>query len=118
MIGLSIRNIFLILSSRFQSSLICQILNNVVTFLYKFVLSLLENHTSNPKVKPSYQQSDKRKDDETASSIISARQAGRNTYFSSSEPRRSAYVFYRNVTDVQEPKFNGSMGEFLLTQNS
>nr|XP_013038050.2 uncharacterized protein C12orf50 homolog isoform X2 [Anser cygnoides] len=71
-----------------------------------------ENHTSNPKVKPSYQQSDKRKDDETASSIISARQAGRNTYFSSSEPRRSAYVFYRNVTDVQEPKFNGSMDKY------
>lgn len=86
-------------------------------FLFKFVLPLLENHTSNPKVKPSYQQSDKRKDDETASSI-SVRQARRNTYFNSSEPRRSAYVFYRNVTDVQEPKFNGSMGEFLLTQNS
>lgn len=86
-------------------------------FLFKFVLPLLENHTSNPKVKPSYQQSDKRKDDETAYSI-SVRQARRNTYFNSSEPRRSAYVFYRNVTDVQEPKFNGSMGEFLLTQNS
>uniref|UniRef100_A0A8B9ZQX9 Chromosome 12 open reading frame 50 n=1 Tax=Anas zonorhyncha TaxID=75864 RepID=A0A8B9ZQX9_9AVES len=70
-----------------------------------------ENHTSNPKVKPSYQQSDKRKDDETASSI-SVRQARRNTYFNSSEPRRSAYVFYRNVTDVQEPKFNGSMDKY------
>ncbi|EOA97392.1 Uncharacterized protein C12orf50-like protein, partial [Anas platyrhynchos] len=70
-----------------------------------------ENHTSNPKVKPSYQQSDKRKDDETAYSI-SVRQARRNTYFNSSEPRRSAYVFYRNVTDVQEPKFNGSMDKY------
>ncbi|XP_072710337.1 uncharacterized protein C12orf50 homolog [Ciconia boyciana] len=65
-------------------------------------------HTSDPKVKQGYQQRGQSKDDETASSIPYVRESGRKTYFSSSEPRRSAYVVYRTVTATQEPKLNGS----------
>ncbi|KAK4831903.1 hypothetical protein QYF61_020050, partial [Mycteria americana] len=67
-------------------------------------------HTSDPKVKQGYQQRGQSKDDETASSIPYVRETGRKTYFSSSEPRRSAYVVYRTVTATQEPKLNGSAG--------
>ncbi|XP_075362958.1 uncharacterized protein C12orf50 homolog [Mycteria americana] len=69
-------------------------------------------HTSDPKVKQSYQQRGESKDDETASSIPYVRETGRKTYFSSSEPRRSAYVVYRTVTATQEPKLNGSAGKY------
>ncbi|KAK4831902.1 hypothetical protein QYF61_020049, partial [Mycteria americana] len=73
-------------------------------------------HTSDPKVKQSYQQRGESKDDETASSIPYVRETGRKTYFSSSEPRRSAYVVYRTVTATQEPKLNGSAaGDKRLT---
>ncbi|KAK4831908.1 hypothetical protein QYF61_020055 [Mycteria americana] len=68
-------------------------------------------HTSDPKVKQGYQQRGQSKDDETASSIPCVRETGRKTYFSSSEPRRSAYVIYRTVTATQEPKLNGSAGQ-------
>ncbi|KAK4831904.1 hypothetical protein QYF61_020051 [Mycteria americana] len=68
-------------------------------------------HTSDPKVKQGYQQRGQSKDDETASSIPYVRETGRKTYFSSSEPRRSAYVVYRTVTTTQEPKLNGSAGQ-------
>ncbi|KAK4831907.1 hypothetical protein QYF61_020054, partial [Mycteria americana] len=71
-------------------------------------------HTSDPKVKQGYQQRGQSKDDETASSIPCVRETGRKTYFSSSEPRRSAYVVYRTVTTTQEPKLNGSAGGFQL----
>ncbi|CAM9169947.1 unnamed protein product, partial [Bubo scandiacus] len=70
-----------------------------------FVFSLLEIHTSNPRVKPSYQQRGQRKDDETDSSRLYVTQTGRKSSFSSPEPRRSAYVVYRSVTANQEPKF-------------
>uniref|UniRef100_A0A8C6ZED2 Chromosome 12 open reading frame 50 n=1 Tax=Nothoprocta perdicaria TaxID=30464 RepID=A0A8C6ZED2_NOTPE len=66
-------------------------------------------HTSKPKIKANYQRNDQVKDDESASYIPSVRAAGRRTYLNSSEPGRSAYVFYRNVTVFQEPKLNGSM---------
>ncbi|XP_074996690.1 uncharacterized protein C12orf50 homolog [Calonectris borealis] len=69
-------------------------------------------HTSDPKVKPSYQQGGQSKDDETASSMPYVRETGRKTYFNSSEPRRSAYVVYRTVTVTQEPKFNGSTDKY------
>ncbi|XP_065487568.1 uncharacterized protein C12orf50 homolog [Caloenas nicobarica] len=64
-------------------------------------------HTSDPKGKPSYQPRGQRKDDETAAYVPRGRAAGRKTYCDSSEPRRSAYVFYRTVNVNQEPKFNG-----------
>ncbi|XP_075366725.1 uncharacterized protein C12orf50 homolog [Mycteria americana] len=69
-------------------------------------------HTSDPKVKQGYQQRGQSKDDETASSIPCVRETGRKTYFSSSEPRRSAYVIYRTVTATQEPKLNGSADKY------
>ncbi|XP_075370401.1 uncharacterized protein C12orf50 homolog [Mycteria americana] len=69
-------------------------------------------HTSDPKVKQGYQQRGQSKDDETASSIPCVRETGRKTYFSSSEPRRSAYVVYRTVTTTQEPKLNGSADKY------
>ncbi|XP_063251062.1 uncharacterized protein C12orf50 homolog [Prinia subflava] len=62
--------------------------------------------TPDPKVKPSYQQRGQSKDDETASPSPYGRETGRYTHLSSPEPRRSAYVVYRTVT--QKPKFNGS----------
>ncbi|XP_065508473.1 uncharacterized protein C12orf50 homolog [Caloenas nicobarica] len=65
-------------------------------------------HTSDPKGKPSYQPRGQRKDDETAAYVPRGRAAGRKTYCDSSEPRRSAYVFYRTVNVNQEPKFSGS----------
>ncbi|OPJ85782.1 hypothetical protein AV530_013899 [Patagioenas fasciata monilis] len=65
-------------------------------------------HTSDPNVKPSYQQRLKNKDDETASSVPYVRATSRKTAFDSLEPRRSTYVFYRTVNVTQEPKFNGS----------
>ncbi|XP_050770628.1 uncharacterized protein C12orf50-like [Gymnogyps californianus] len=65
-------------------------------------------HTSDPKVKPSYQQRGQSQGDQTAASLPYVREAGRKTDFNSSEPRRSAYVVYRTVTVNQEPKFNGS----------
>ncbi|XP_010560276.1 PREDICTED: uncharacterized protein C12orf50 homolog [Haliaeetus leucocephalus] len=69
--------------------------------------------TSDPKVKPRYQQRRQRKDDETASSYIPyERGPGGKTYFNSSEPRRSAYVVYRTVTATQEPKFSGSTDKY------
>ncbi|XP_069629389.1 uncharacterized protein C12orf50 homolog [Haliaeetus albicilla] len=69
--------------------------------------------TSDPKVKPRYQQRRQRKDDETASSYIPyERGTGGKTYFNSSEPRRSAYVVYRTVTATQEPKFSGSTDKY------
>lgn len=67
-----------------------------------------------PKVKPSYQQRSQIKDDDTASSSPYGRETGRYTHLNSPEPRRSAYVVYRTVT--QKPKFTGSPGGFLLTQ--
>ncbi|OWK63072.1 Uncharacterized protein C12orf50 [Lonchura striata] len=63
-------------------------------------------HTPDPKVKPSYQQRGQSKEDETASSSPYGRDTGRYTHLNSSEPRRSAYVVYRTVT--QKPKFSGS----------
>ncbi|XP_019469196.1 uncharacterized protein C12orf50 homolog isoform X1 [Meleagris gallopavo] len=63
--------------------------------------------TSYSKATTNYQRNYQRKDDETASSIHSVRQTERNTYFNSAEPRRSAYVFYRNTRVIQEPRFNG-----------
>ncbi|XP_021241026.1 uncharacterized protein C12orf50 homolog isoform X2 [Numida meleagris] len=68
--------------------------------------------TSYSKVKPSYQRNYPRKDDETASSVRSVRQTERNPYFNSSEPRRSVYVFYRNVRVLQDPMFNGSTDKY------
>lgn len=112
------RIFFLILSSSLQFSIMCQILCNITTILYKFVFPILGIPTSHSKVRTNYQQNYQRKDDETASSIRSVRQTERNTYFNSAEPRRSTYVFYRNTRVIQEPTFNGYTGEFLLTQNS
>ncbi|XP_062423222.1 uncharacterized protein C12orf50 homolog [Rhea pennata] len=66
-------------------------------------------HTSNLQIKANYQRNDQSKEDEKASYIPSVRAAGRRTYLNSSEPGRSAYVFYRNVTVIQEPKLSGSM---------
>ncbi|XP_072208122.1 uncharacterized protein C12orf50 homolog [Excalfactoria chinensis] len=63
--------------------------------------------TSYSKVTTNYQRNYQRKDNETASSVHSVRQTERNTYFNSAEPRRSAYVFYRNNRVIQEPIFNG-----------
>ncbi|XP_065714777.2 uncharacterized protein C12orf50 homolog [Patagioenas fasciata] len=65
-------------------------------------------HSSDPNVKPSYQQWRKNKDDETAASVPYVRGAGRKTDFDSLEPRRSTYVFYRTMNVTPEPKFNGS----------
>ncbi|XP_066040695.1 uncharacterized protein C12orf50 homolog isoform X2 [Chamaea fasciata] len=62
-------------------------------------------HTPDPKIKPSYQHRGQRKDDGTASSSPYGRETGRYTHLNSPEPRRSAYVVYRTVT--QKPKFNG-----------
>lgn len=75
------------------------------------VFSLLGFHTPDPKVKPSYRQRGQSKEDETASSSPYGRDTGRYTHLNSSEPRRSAYVVYRTVT--QKPKFSGSTGGFL-----
>ncbi|XP_065504454.1 uncharacterized protein C12orf50-like [Caloenas nicobarica] len=69
-------------------------------------------HTSDPKGKPSYQPRGQRKDDETAAYVPRGRAAGRKTYCDSSEPRRSAYVFYRTVNVNQEPKFNGPTDKY------
>ncbi|OXB73558.1 UNVERIFIED_CONTAM: hypothetical protein H355_006567 [Colinus virginianus] len=66
--------------------------------------------TSYSKVKPNYQQNYHRRDDETSSSIRSVRQSERNIYFNSSEPQKSAYVFYRNGRVMQEPMYNGTTG--------
>ncbi|XP_058719344.1 uncharacterized protein C12orf50 homolog [Poecile atricapillus] len=73
-------------------------------------------HTPDPKVKPSYQQRGQSKDVETASLSPYGRETGRYTHLNSPEPRRSAYVVYRTVT--QKPKFNGTPGGSLCTQNS
>ncbi|XP_032543409.1 uncharacterized protein C12orf50 homolog isoform X5 [Chiroxiphia lanceolata] len=62
--------------------------------------------TLDPKVKPRYQQRSQSKNDETASSSPYGKETGRYTNLNSPEPRRSAYVVYRTVT--QKPKFNGS----------
>nr|XP_054488133.1 uncharacterized protein C12orf50 homolog [Agelaius phoeniceus] len=62
-------------------------------------------HTPDPKGKPGYQQRGQSKEDETASSSPYGRDTGRYTHLNSPEPRRSAYVVYRTVT--QKPKFNG-----------
>ncbi|XP_017935899.1 uncharacterized protein C12orf50 homolog [Manacus vitellinus] len=62
--------------------------------------------TLDPKVKPRYQQRGQSKNDETASSSPYGKETGRYTNLNSPEPRRSAYVVYRTVT--QKPKFNGS----------
>ncbi|XP_064511588.1 uncharacterized protein C12orf50 homolog isoform X4 [Pseudopipra pipra] len=64
------------------------------------------NQTLDPKVKPRYQQRGQSKNDETASSSPYGKETGRYTNLNSPEPRRSAYVVYRTVT--QKPKFNGS----------
>ncbi|XP_031962895.1 uncharacterized protein C12orf50 homolog, partial [Corvus moneduloides] len=61
-------------------------------------------YTLDPKVKPSYQQK-VNKYDETASTSPYGRETGRYAHLNSPEPRRSAYVVYRTVT--QKPKFNG-----------
>ncbi|XP_010216644.1 PREDICTED: uncharacterized protein C12orf50 homolog, partial [Tinamus guttatus] len=66
-------------------------------------------HTSNPQIKANYQRNDQIKADESTSYIPSMRAAGRRTFLNSSEPGRSTYVFYRNVTVFQEPKLNGCM---------
>uniref|UniRef100_A0A8C6ZII9 Chromosome 12 open reading frame 50 n=1 Tax=Nothoprocta perdicaria TaxID=30464 RepID=A0A8C6ZII9_NOTPE len=86
-------------------------LDQIFLFFFKCKLSFLfiVMHTSKPKIKANYQRNDQVKDDESASYIPSVRAAGRRTYLNSSEPGRSAYVFYRNVTVFQEPKLNGSM---------
>nr|XP_021151290.1 uncharacterized protein C12orf50 homolog isoform X4 [Columba livia] len=68
-------------------------------------------NTSDPKGKPSYQPRGQRKDDETASYVPRGRADRRKTYCDSSEPRRSAYVFYRTADVTREPKFNGSTGD-------
>ncbi|XP_054055835.1 uncharacterized protein C12orf50 homolog [Rissa tridactyla] len=73
-------------------------------------------HTSDPKVKPGYQQRGQSEDDEIGSSIPYVTETGGKTYFHSSEPHRSAYVVYRTVT--QEPKFSGSTGGFLLVRET
>lgn len=112
-IGLSTKKIFIILFS-LQLPALCEILNNRTTSLVVF--SLLGIHTPDPKAKPSYHQRRQSKDDETASSSPYGRETGRYTHLNSPEPRRSAYVVYRTVT--QKPKFNGSTGEFLCTQIS
>ncbi|XP_033919214.1 uncharacterized protein C12orf50 homolog [Melopsittacus undulatus] len=62
------------------------------------------SHTASPKVQPSSKTNGQCKDGET-SSLPHKRETGRKSYFSSSEPRRSAYVVYRTVTVTQEPKF-------------
>ncbi|XP_033919217.1 uncharacterized protein C12orf50 homolog [Melopsittacus undulatus] len=62
------------------------------------------SHTASPKVQPSSKTNGQCKDGET-SSLPHMRETGRKSYFSSSEPRRSAYVVYRTVTVTQEPKF-------------
>lgn len=116
-IGLATKNIFFVLSSSLQSPAIGQIVSNSTPFLATFVFSLVGIHTSDPKVKPSYQQRGQSQGDQTAASLPYVREAGRKTDFNSSEPRRSAYVVYRTVTVNQEPKFNGSTGGFLLTQD-
>ncbi|XP_068792766.1 uncharacterized protein C12orf50 homolog [Struthio camelus] len=66
-------------------------------------------HASNPKIKANYQRNDPSKEDENASYIPAVKATGRRTYLNSSEPGRSSYVFYRNVTVIQEPKLSGSM---------
>ncbi|KAM4902056.1 uncharacterized protein C12orf50 homolog [Sylvia borin] len=71
-------------------------------------------HTPDPKIKPNYQQRGQSKDDESVSSSPYGREAGRYTHINSPEPRRSAYVVYRTVT--QKPKFNGPTGGLLCTQ--
>ncbi|KAK2513214.1 hypothetical protein Q9966_016211 [Columba livia] len=68
-------------------------------------------NTSDPRGKPSYQPRSQRKDDEPASYVPRGRAAGRKTCCDSSEPRRSAYVFYRTVDVTHEPKFSGSTGD-------
>ncbi|XP_054668980.1 uncharacterized protein C12orf50 homolog [Grus americana] len=68
-------------------------------------------HTPDPKAKPRRQQRGQSKDDEAASAIPPVRETGRDTYFSSSEPRRSAYVVYRTATVTQEPKCSGPTGD-------
>lgn len=80
------------------------------------IFSLLGIHTPDPKGKPGYQQRGQSKEDETASSSPYGRESGRYNHLNSPEPRRSAYVVYRTVT--QKPKFNGPTGGFLCTQNS
>ncbi|XP_010130235.1 PREDICTED: uncharacterized protein C12orf50 homolog, partial [Buceros rhinoceros silvestris] len=65
-----------------------------------------------PKIKPGYQQRDRRKDEGTAYSTLYVKKGGRNTYFNSSEPRRTVYVFYRTVNVTQEPKFSGSTDKY------
>lgn len=92
-------------------------MSNSTPFLVTFVFSLVGIHASDPKVKPRYQQRGQSQGDQTAASLPYATEAGRKTYSNSSEPRRSAYVVYRTVTVNQEPKFNGSTGGFLLTQD-
>ncbi|CAM9177181.1 unnamed protein product, partial [Bubo scandiacus] len=82
----------------------CQFLKNSTTFLFGF--SLLGIHTSNPRVKPSYQQRGQRKGDETDSSHLCVTQTGRKSSFRPPEPRRKAYVIYRSVTAKQEPRFS------------
>ncbi|XP_009954642.1 PREDICTED: uncharacterized protein C12orf50 homolog, partial [Leptosomus discolor] len=67
-------------------------------------------HTSDPKVKTSYQQRGQSKNDKTAPPYV--KETGRKTYFSSSEPQRSAYVVYCTVTVTQEPKINGSTDKY------
>ncbi|XP_071278138.1 uncharacterized protein C12orf50 homolog, partial [Agelaius tricolor] len=67
-------------------------------------------HTPDPKGKPGYQQRGQSKEDETASSSPYGRDTGRYTHLNSPEPRRSAYVVYRTVT--QKPKFNGPTGKY------
>ncbi|XP_027763888.1 uncharacterized protein C12orf50 homolog isoform X5 [Empidonax traillii] len=62
--------------------------------------------TLDPKVKPRYQKRGQSKNDETAPSSPYGKETGRYTNLNSPEPRRSAYVVYRTVT--QKPKFNGS----------
>ncbi|XP_054668946.1 uncharacterized protein C12orf50 homolog [Grus americana] len=69
-------------------------------------------HTPDPKAKPRRQQRGQSKDDEAASAIPPVRETGRDTYFSSSEPRRSAYVVYRTATVTQEPKCNGPTDKY------
>ncbi|XP_054669121.1 uncharacterized protein C12orf50 homolog [Grus americana] len=69
-------------------------------------------HTPDPKAKPRRQQRGQSKDDEAASAIPPVRETRRDTYFSSSEPRRSAYVVYRTATVTQEPKCNGPTDKY------
>ncbi|XP_028942252.1 uncharacterized protein LOC114818835, partial [Antrostomus carolinensis] len=65
-------------------------------------------HTSDHKVKQSWQRRGHNKDGESASSVLHVRETGKKKDFNTSEPRRSVSVFCCSVTFTREPKFSGS----------